>query len=150
MKKTLIPIAILFLLCSCMSDESKIRKAATGYLNATATYDVESACQYCTPETAASLKTIQECILPQLDSAYLSQNAQADIAILDIIRLNDTAAKVVYSKKTPLTYYSDTLSLVRRDGNWMAHLNIVVPPIATKRYHKMHYDTTAVFQIASE
>ena len=146
MKKITISVtAALLLLVSCTLSNDSIRDEASAYLNATATYDVDEACKHCTTETAKGLEAVKEVILPQLDSSYLNQNKQATITILDIERVNDTTAKVVYSKKTPLTQYVDTLKMVQRDGAWMAHMPIAIPPIVKKSNHVYHYDTTAVY-----
>ena len=146
MKTTPITIvSALLLLVSCTSAEDNIKKEASAYLNATATYNIEEACKHCTNETAEGLKTVQEAILQQLDSAYLNQNKQATIAILGVERINDSIAKVAYSKKTPLTQYVDTLRMVQREGIWMAHMPMNIPPIVRKSHHVFHHDTTAVF-----
>lgn len=134
----------LCLLASCTTTEDRIKKEATGYLNATAAYDVDEACKYCTDETAAGLKLVQQTILPQLDSNYLNQNKQATISLLGVEQVNDTMAKVIYSKVSPVTCYSDTLKMLRRNGKWMAHAPMAVPPIAKKSTHTFHYDTTQV------
>lgn len=81
----------------------------------------------CTPETAEGLRIIQKRVLPQLDSDYLRQNSQAEVKITGIEMEGDTIAKVAWWKKSPTDTFSDTLKMVKRDGQWLADVRFVIP-----------------------
>lgn len=115
------------LLCSCKTEERRIEHTAIAYLEATSCYDLDVACKHCTPETADGLRIIQERILPQLPPDYIQQGAQAEVKVTGIEIVNDTLAHVAWWKKTPTDTYTDTLKMVKRNGEWLADVRFVIP-----------------------
>lgn len=121
-------LAIISLLYNaCTTEKRRVEHAAMGYLEATSAYDIDRACHYCTSETAEGLRIIQKRVLPQLDAAYLRQNSQAEVKITGIELDGDSIAKVAWWKKSPTDTFSDTLKLVKRDGQWLADVRFVIP-----------------------
>lgn len=127
MKKTLIAFIIVCIAAACSTEKKQINDAARHYLQATADYDVSTAINYCTPETGNALRTIERTLLSIADSNYIKENTPAEITLKKTILTTDTTAKVAYHKKTPIQQFSDTLNLVKRDGRWMAQINIAIP-----------------------
>ena len=120
--------AVFSLICSaCTTEKQRVERVAMGYLEATSAYDIDRACRYCTPETAEGLRIIQKHVLPQLDADYLRQNSQAEVKITGIEFEGDTIAKVAWWKKSPTDTFSDTLKMVKRDGQWLADVHFVIP-----------------------
>ena len=115
------------LLCSCRTENQRIERTATAYLEATSRYDLDLAYKHCTPETADGLRIIQERILPQLPPDYIQQGAQAEVKITGIKKISDTLAHVAWWKKTPTDTYTDTLRMVKRNGEWLADVRFVIP-----------------------
>lgn len=121
------PLLIVVLFNACKMEERRVEKAAMGYLEATSAYDMDLACKYCTPETSESLRIIKDHILPQLPQDYIRQNSQAEVKVTSIEIVGDTLAKVAWWKKTPTDTYSDTLKMVKREGQWLADVRFVIP-----------------------
>lgn len=145
MKKTFGLALIALCLASCNSEKRKVDNVARHYLEATSAYDIEESCKYCTPQTAQSLITIKENILPNVDSAFIAENSKAKIKISKTEFTSDTSANVLFEKRTPSALYHDTLLVVKRDGQWMARVDFRIPPILMKREHHFTYDTTKTF-----
>ena len=121
--------ALLLFLAACNSEQHRIERAANCYIVATSEYNLDEACRYCISETAKGLMTIKEHILPKLDTSYIRQNSKAEICIKDIVLINDTTANVFYHKQTPETAYSDTLTMVKRNGQWLAQVQFIIPEV---------------------
>ena len=120
--------AIISLVCNaCTTEKRRVERVAMGYLEATSAYDIDRACHYCTPETAEGLRIIQKRVLPQLDADYLKQNSQAEVKITGVELEGDSIANVAWWKKSPIDTFSDTLKLVKRDGQWLADVRFVIP-----------------------
>lgn len=148
--KPIIPIALVCLLAmaSCQSADKEIKREAAAYLQSTTEYDIDEACLHCTPTTAASLRIIQQRMLPQLDSAYLRQSAEAQCRILSVDRPTDSTARVAFRKTSQLIDVTDTLLMVLRNGQWMAHVDFKIPPVLLQKRTEFHYDTSIHYTVA--
>lgn len=87
-----------------------------------ANYQVDEAEKYATDETKNSTLTMAKGIVKKVDPNYIKSDTPATIEITDVIMVNDTCAKAVYHKVTPLKNFMDTLELRKRDGQWFAHV----------------------------
>lgn len=152
--KTHITIITLFACLTLIScNNNGLNDAAQKYLDATGEYNIEEACKYATPETAAGLRNIGNTLMKMVDSSYIRANTPATINITSTHIVNDTIAKVAFHKKTPIQEFDDTLTMVNRNGTWMATLNIAVPKMienASKGISKdgitketFHFDTSS-------
>ena len=122
-------VALLLILTACNSEQHRIERAAKCYIVATSEYNLDEACLHCTSETAKGLMTIKEHILPKLDTSYIRQNSKADIYIEDIVLIDDTTANVFFHKQTPEIAFSDTLTMVKRNGQWLAQVQFIIPEV---------------------
>lgn len=112
---------------ACTGERQHVEQATMGYIDATSKYDIDQACQYCTEETAESLRLIKERLLPRLDTAYVRLNSQYEAKVTDVTFLSDTQAAVTYSKHTPELSVTDTLRVVKRDGRWLVDVHFAIP-----------------------
>lgn len=138
---SLIVVAVLVVFASCQTKESGVRQVAQKYLDATGAYDIPEACNYCTQETADGLRMIDSTLLRMVDSSYIAQNMPAKIKITGIDIDSDTTAKVSYHKKTPLSEFDDTIEMRLRDGRWLAHKPVKVPPMLQRQHVEFNYDS---------
>ncbi len=139
-------LAAALLVVGCTPKDPDIRQAAQRYLDATATYDVSSAVEYCTPSTAEGLKAIEKHLLSLADSSLLQANMPATIRISAVERTSDSTATVQYHKKTPIKQFDGTLDMVLRDGRWLAHLPISLPNVMHtdgQKVREFNYDSIA-------
>lgn len=121
-------VAALF--CGCKSEQSLIENAAMGYLTAMGNYQIKEAEAYASEETIEkTLHTIEELIMPNLDSTYLKQNTPATIEIKEVIQTSDTTAEVKYVKTTPIQVQEGSLDMVKRNKEWKAQVIIVIPEV---------------------
>ena len=130
--------ATLFLLAlvavSCSNDEKAVRTAAQAYLDATANYDFDAAANYATDETRdVTLKFFSEVIMPATDTAFIAASKPATVDITAVDRLSDTTAEVRFVKTTPLKTDSSALPMLKRNGEWRAHVVIEIPPYFQKQ-----------------
>lgn len=121
-------VAALF--CGCKSEQSLIENAAMCYLTAMGNYQIKEAEAYASEETIEkTLHTIEELIMPNLDSTYLKQNTPATIEIKEVIQTSDTTAEVKYVKTTPIQVQEGSLDMVKRNKEWKAQVIIVIPEV---------------------
>lgn len=121
-KTTFIPLLIL-LLCStqCNTEQSLIKDTAYNYLDAMGNYRISEAAPYATKQTQEkTIRVINERIMPNMDSSYITKNTPAEITIKDVRMVNDTTAMVVYKKVTPIKRVIDSLKVVKQNGQWKA------------------------------
>ncbi|MBR1549348.1 MAG: hypothetical protein IJ634_01775 [Bacteroidales bacterium] len=122
-------ISIMLTLVACNNETKDIEHMAMGYLQATSDYNIEEACKYAVPETANGLHAIEKTLLPMLDPEYIKKNTPATINIVSTTITSDTSANVVYHKKTPISDFTDSITMVKRGNFWMAKIHIKIPPI---------------------
>lgn len=130
MRRTIaiVAIACMVLLSGCRSENCAIESAAQAYLDAVADYDFDKAAQYATDETQqVTLQFFKDVLLPNTDPHFIEQNRQAQTRITAIDLLSDSTAEVRFVKSTPLSTDSSSLPMLKRDGQWKAHVVIVVP-----------------------
>ncbi len=140
-KLTLTTIALLTLV-SCNSDKKQILKAAEGYLDATGNYRIEEAYPYATKETReTTLKFMSEIIMPLTDTNYIKSNSPAEIKIDSILRDTDTAW-VFYTKTTPLKTLTNSICLIREEGQWLVDVPLSIPETITESSSDITTDTT--------
>lgn len=141
MRKTLAAAMLLALVAACGTEEKEVRHVAQHYLDATARYDIPDACNYCTPETANALRLIDSVLMPNTDSSYIKKNMSATLEITSLDINTDTTAVVSYHKHSPVEDFDGKLNMVRRDGQWMAHVEIVIPSYLRSGSQQFTYDT---------
>ncbi|MBP5650808.1 MAG: hypothetical protein J6X01_07025 [Bacteroidales bacterium] len=125
----LIIIALIpTLLCCCRSEQAMIEENALGYLTAMGNYQIKEAEVFATEETIQNtLHVIEETIMPNVDPTYIRQNTPATIEITKVHQINDTTAKVSYTKTTPIQVQKGTLDMVKRNNEWKAVVFIHIP-----------------------
>lgn len=120
----LILFSIIALSC-CQSEKNLIAQNAYGYLNSMGNYKFEEAEQYSSKQTNdITIKFFRERIMPHVDSSYIEKNTPAVIKIKGIRMVNDSVAQVGYHKDTPITHQDDTVTMIKRNGKWLAHMVI--------------------------
>lgn len=110
----------------CTTDMKEIEKSAYNYSYYMANYDLEHAKSYCTPETQETTISYGRSMLELIDSNYIKSDTPAIIEIAKIEKQNDTTAVAFYHKQTPIKDFCGDLTLVKRDGKWLAHCPIKV------------------------
>ncbi len=119
-------IAAIF--TSCKSDQALIEQSAMGYLTAMGNYRISEAKPFATEETIENtLKTIEQYIMPNLDSTVIKENTPAIIKIDNITKTGDTTAEVSYVKYTPKQKQEGKLDMVKRKGEWKVQVRIQIP-----------------------
>lgn len=133
MKKNTPIIAVLLALLAsaCSNDTEKIQIAAQGYLDAMGNYRPSDARAYAAQETQDSTLSYYESLMADMDPALYANNMPATITLGEI-NIQDTIAQVSYHKSTPITQQDGSLTLVKRQGEWLAYEVIHVPPIMKK------------------
>lgn len=122
MKKMLFMLPLVFAIAACGSSEKKqIKTVAYNYSIAMANYKVADAEPYCTEETRNTTINAAYVLMNMVDSAYVASDTPATIKITDVRIETDTVAWAKYHKVSPLTNYSDSLELRKRDGGWFVH-----------------------------
>lgn len=116
----------LLLSCSYSSEKKIIREVAYNYAYALANYNVDEAENYATEETRSLTLAVARNMITAVGSEYIKSDTPAEIEIRSVEIINDTVAKTVYHKTTPLKDFSDTLYLRKRNGEWLAHVLIPV------------------------
>ena len=139
--------SLFFLLTSCQTDEGKVKSAAQLYLDATGRYDVATACQYCTEETANGLRQIDTTVMRMVDSSYIRNNTPAKIKITDVSIIDDTSADVKYHKRTPISDFDGSIQMRYRDGRWLAHKPVYVPSTFSKSHYECNEDSLPYNQV---
>lgn len=135
-------LSLSLLLHSCNTERRLIEESALGYLDAMGNYRIKEAEAYATPETVeGTLRQIEKYIMPNLDSAFLTQNTPATIVINDVSITSDTTAEVSYTKTTPIQVQDGKLDMRKRGREWKAQVKIQIPE-TLKIEHKV--DTKAL------
>lgn len=130
MKRSIaIIIAATCLMAACESNNEKAAKqVALNYASAMANYNIDKAESYITPESKETIHRARV-ILKAVGPDYVKQDTPATVEITSIDIVDDTIAKAVYHKTTPLKDFSDTLELRRRNSIWYAHCPLEYVPI---------------------
>lgn len=127
MKKIhLIAIAVVALTAAtCGGEKNLVKESAFGYLDAMGNYRISDARPYSTPETQkGTLDYIEKKIMPFVNPKEIEQNTPASIIIKKVRLINDTVAKAYYRKNTPIKTQNDSITLVKRNGEWKVSLII--------------------------
>lgn len=121
-------IAIAFIsltAATCGGEKNLIKNTAYGYLDAMGNYRISDARKYSTPQTQkTTLDYIEQSIMPFVDSADIHRNTPAKITIKNVRIVDDTTAKAYYRKVTPIKTQNDSITLVKRNGEWKVNLLI--------------------------
>ena len=141
-KTNIIPTLLLLVFClaACTSqgqskktlqkEKKSIEKVAYGYLDAMGNYRIRDAYRFATPETQdKTLRFIEEKVMPITDAKYIKSETPAKITITGITIKSDTTAEAMFHKSTPSSERNNILQLVKRNGKWMADVQIDVPDI---------------------
>ena len=131
-------VPMLLLLFAACGEKKQIEQAAYGYLDAVSNYRFDDADAFVTPETRDVTLAFFKAMLQHTDTAFIASNTPATITLGSVMRPNDSTARVTYKKVSPIKEHSDTINLVKRDGQWLVDLVINVPPIV-----RMAADTAA-------
>lgn len=133
--------ACLLTLCSFFAcqqqtpEEVQLRHAAQGYLDAMANYRIEEARNYASEETCEGyIKFCLNVVMPNLDSnarADIAANTPATVKLGDITYTSDSTATIAFVKRTPKKKQDGTLNMIKREGEWRAHLLVSLPPIVS-------------------
>lgn len=129
----------LFLSLSCSNEKKNIREVAYNYAYALANYDVDEAEKYATEETRALTLTVARNMMDAVGPEYIKRDTPAEIEIRSVEIINDTVAKAVYHKTTPIKNFTDSLYLRKRNGVWQAH--VLIPVV--KRSEPQEKDSAA-------
>lgn len=144
MKKSplLVIIALIpTLFCCCRGELAMIEESAVGYLTAMGNYQIKEAEAFASEETIQNtLHVIENDIMPNVDPAYIRSNTPATIEITEVYQIDDTTAKVSYTKTTPIQVQEGTLNMVKRNDEWKA-LVLIHVPAAIRTYN---VDTKAI------
>ena len=125
--KTILCASLIGLLAACNSDEKEIARAAQGYLDATANYQVEEAMPYANRETReVTLPFIRDKLIPITLPEYIDSNTPATIKLGEIIVIGDTAV-VGYTKTTPIKKLENEILVVKEEGEWLVYMPLNVP-----------------------
>ena len=127
----LVGLAAALLSASCgHRDERQIRRAAQGYLDATANYRIDEAMPYAVPEMQKGAFPFMKAMAARVDTAYILSNTPATVRITAVgIHEDDSTATVTYHKTTPIKQVESSLPLVRRHGQWLVKRLVSIPPI---------------------
>lgn len=120
---------VLAMAAACSGGESQLKKCAQGYLEAMGNYRPAEAKPYASQETCEQTLAFYEMLMEHTDSAVYRNNMPAEITLGAITYPTDTTAEVAFHKSTPATQQDGTLHLLKREGRWMVHEVIEVPPI---------------------
>lgn len=132
MKQTLtVTILLALLLASCGDSQSQLKEYAQGYLNAMGNYKPTEARPYSTPETCEKTISFFEMMMEHTDPAVYADNMPAEITLGEVTISDDTCAHVAYHKSTPIKQQDGSIYMVKRDGQWLVHEVINVPPLLT-------------------
>ena len=122
-------LVLSFTALSCANDEGEVRSMAQSYLDAISAYDFAAAASYSTEETRdVTLNFFENVIIPATDTAFIAASIPATVTITAVTMLSDTTAEVRFVKTTPLNTDSSTLPMLKRNGEWRAHVVIDIPP----------------------
>ena len=125
-KKTFAPTLLATLILTGCA-ERQIKDSAYNYANAMANYQVAEAKAYATEETQHTTLVVAERLVKRVDPEYIASDTPAQVTILSAEKTSDTSAYAVYHKKTPIKDFTDTLQLRKRQGKWLAHVELQAP-----------------------
>lgn len=120
-------IAIAFLsltAATCGGEKTLVKEAAYGYLDAMGNYRIADARPYATPQTQKATLDYLESIMTFANAEDIQKNTPAKITIKSIKMLSDTVAHAYYRKVTPIKTQNDSITLVKRNGEWKVNLII--------------------------
>ncbi|MBR1517009.1 MAG: DUF4878 domain-containing protein [Bacteroidales bacterium] len=124
----LLSFACLLGSCTEDADQKAIKEVALNYVDATSNYDLELAEQYATQQTKdITLSFFKKTVMPHLDSATMQKNMPAENEIVRVRMISDTTAVAYYHKKTPRDEYTDSLNVVKQNGQWLVDFVVVIP-----------------------
>ena len=110
---------------TCGGERTLVKEAAYGYLDAMGNYRIAEARPYATPQTqTTTLDYIEHSIMPYVDQKSIEKNMPARITVKRVRLLNDTLARAYYRKVTPVKTQNDSITLVKREGEWKVSLLI--------------------------
>ena len=123
-------LLVVNIFAACDRQEKQIRKNAYNYSFSMANYNVDQAAPYATNETKNTTLVMAKRLIKSVGEEYIASDKPAQIEIMEISKLSDTTAYVVYRKTTPIKDFTDTLQMRKREGVWLAHATI---PIVQKQ-----------------
>lgn len=127
MKKALMLMLLAApLALSCNPEKQIIKEVAYNYSFALANYNIDEAEKYATEETRAITLAMARNLVNAVGEEYIQSDTPATVEIRSVEIVNDTVAKAVYHKVTPIKDFTDTLLLRKREGEWRAHVLIPV------------------------
>ena len=134
--------AIALTAANCNTERSLIESSAYNYLDAMGNYRIAEAAPFASEQTqGTTINYILNNIMPNMDSSYILQNTPATIKLKGVRMINDSTARIGYRKDTPITHQNDSLTLVKRNGQWQAHVVIKVPKIVSSMLGPADADT---------
>lgn len=114
-------LIVVMVFAACNTTEKQIEDAAYNYSIAMSNYRISEAEQYCTDETRNTTLSMAYVLMGMVDSAYVASDTPASIDILGVRMISDTVAWVQYHKVSPLTNYTDSIEMRKRNGMWLVH-----------------------------
>ena len=125
-KSLLISLLAVLMFGGCVSEEKAVRTAALGYLDAMANYRVDDAMPFCTQETQNGVLVTARSLVEGVDTSYILSDTPASVEITHVDMIDDTSAVIFFHKTTPIKSQHGTLDVVKRNGQWLAHIDMPV------------------------
>lgn len=130
MRRTIafLTLAVL-LLCSVScnnysKDERAIRKSAQSYLDAMGNYRLDDAAPYASRYTREETLPLFKRVMKYADTAYVNANQPAEIKLLSVRMLDDSAAMVYFHKHTPIKDVDDSVVVIYEDDQWLCEVRV--------------------------
>lgn len=124
----ILPVVALLLLAGCNGDKKQIQEVAYGYVMATGNFQIDDAMPFASKETRESTIPMMKYLLEHTDTAFL-QMATPATATIDRVEVYDDTALAFYTKTNPIGTTSDTLVLIKEEGQWLVYFPIEFPAI---------------------